>query len=436
MPPARLHLVLTFLALGTISAVACSGSNDIASQLTNPVVPQEPGTPANVAAPPTDTAFNFCLNVGNVCVFTGIRDVRLVASNNRFVVARDVMGYPGIACAQYAFSDTLRGTPSRCDFGPIKWVALANPNANGTGLPVTVYPPRADTGVSIAMVEATSFNGNRVQDGLGAFRTTCNIAKFAFDDPIVYPNQSGASHLHMFFGNTEIGAGSTTQSISASGRSTCRGGILNRSAYWIPALYDSVTKEIIAPRFGQFYYKSGSNVDVTKTVDIPAGLRMIAGDKAATGPQDHIGWSCGGVNQTGLIPDCVGGVTMLTAAVEFPLCWDGVNLDSPDHKSHMAYVIYQNPPLKSYCPTTHPKQLPAIAEQFDFPILPRHRPDRWRLTSDMYSTTIRGGRSLHADWMLGWDAPTMHSIVVNCLQKGLDCGVGSIGGGYALSYVP
>ena len=436
MPPARLHLVLIFLALGTISAVACSGSNDTASQLTNPVVPQEPGTPANVAAPPTDTAFNFCLNVGNVCVFAGIRDVRLVASNNSFVVARDVMGYPGIACAQYAFSDTLRGTPSRCDFGPIKWVALANPNANGTGLPVTVYPPRADSGVSIALLEATTFNGNRVDDGLGAFRTTCNIAKFAFDDPIVYPNQPGASHLHMFFGNTAINSRSTTQSITNSGGSTCRGGILNRSAYWIPALYDSVTKEIIAPRFGQFYYKSGSNVDVTKAVDIPAGLRMIAGDKAATAPQDHVEWSCGGVNQTGLIPDCVNGVRMLTAGVEFPQCWDGVNLDSPDHKSHMAYVIYQNPPLKSYCPATHPKQLPFIVEQFDFPILPHHHPERWRLSSDMYSTSIRGGRSLHADWMLGWDAPTMHSIVVNCLQKGLDCGVGSIGGGYALSYVP
>jgi hypothetical protein len=422
------------LALFAIVAVSCSREGERSSQVIEPV-PEGGTTPTTVvASPPTDTSFTFCLNVGNVCAFAGIRDVRLVASNGSFVVQRDVNGYPGIPCAAYAFTDTLSGAPQRCDFGPIKWVALANPNSNGMGLLSTVYVPRGDTGVTIAMREPTSFNGLPVQDGLGAFRTTCNIAKFAFDDPIVYPNQPGASHLHMFFGNTAITGRSTAASIANSGGSTCRGGILNRSAYWIPALYDTVTKEFIAPRFGQFYYKSGSNVDVTKTVDIPPGLRMIAGDKAATGPQPHIGWSCGGVNQTGLIPDCVNGVDLLTAAVEFPLCWDGRNLDSPDHKSHMAYVIYQDPPLKSYCPATHPVQLPQISEQFDFPILKRHRPDRWRLTSDMYSTTIRGGRSLHADWMLGWDQPTIHSIVVNCLQKGLDCGVGTIGGGQHLTY--
>jgi hypothetical protein len=29
----------------------------------------------------------------------------------------------------------------------------------------------------------------------------------------------------------------------------------------------------------------------------------------------------------------------LWARIAFPQCWDGVNLDSPDHKSHMAYPI-------------------------------------------------------------------------------------------------
>ena len=28
---------------------------------------------------------------------------------------------------------------------------------------------------------------------------------------------------------------------------------------------------------------------------------------------------------------------------QFPQCWDGVNLDSPDHKSHMAYPERQLP---------------------------------------------------------------------------------------------
>lgn len=41
----------------------------------------------------------------------------------------------------------------------------------------------------------------------------------------------------------------------------------------------------------------------------------------------------------------------------FPSCWDGVNVDSDDHKSHVAYpdlVINGN------CPDTHPVRLPGL----------------------------------------------------------------------------
>jgi hypothetical protein len=53
----------------------------------------------------------------------------------------------------------------------------------------------------------------------------------------------------------------------------------------------------------------------------------------------------------------------------------------------------------------------------------------WRLTSDMYAASLPGGRSAHADWMMGWDAPTMKTLVTQCLNKGLDCGVNFIGNG-------
>ncbi|KAH8802173.1 hypothetical protein F5882DRAFT_155099 [Hyaloscypha sp. PMI_1271] len=39
----------------------------------------------------------------------------------------------------------------------------------------------------------------------------------------------------------------------------------------------------------------------------------------------------------------------------FPTCWDGVNLDMPDHKSHVAY------PAGADCPSKHPVQLPLIS---------------------------------------------------------------------------
>ncbi|OJT05575.1 hypothetical protein TRAPUB_3588 [Trametes pubescens] len=44
--------------------------------------------------------------------------------------------------------------------------------------------------------------------------------------------------------------------------------------------------------------------------------------------------------------------------VFFPSCWDGVNLDSADHKSHMAY------PIQNYnsgdCPASHPVHLVSL----------------------------------------------------------------------------
>jgi hypothetical protein len=48
----------------------------------------------------------------------------------------------------------------------------------------------------------------------------------------------------------------------------------------------------------------------------------------------------------------------LRAQVYFPSCWDGVNLDSPDHRSHMAYPTqtYDNGP----CPASHPVRIISI----------------------------------------------------------------------------
>jgi hypothetical protein len=52
----------------------------------------------------------------------------------------------------------------------------------------------------------------------------------------------------------------------------------------------------------------------------------------------------------------------------------------------------------------------------------------------MYSSSTVGGFSAHADWMNGWDPTTMNTIVTQCLNKAVDCGVGSIGNGTELYY--
>ncbi len=54
---------------------------------------------------------------------------------------------------------------------------------------------------------------------------------------------------------------------------------------------------------------------------------------------------------------CPGGIR---GSVVFPSCWDGKNLDSPDHRSHMAYSTDGRVLAGSACPSTHPVRVPQL----------------------------------------------------------------------------
>src|SRR5689334_13876033 len=75
----------------------------------------------------------------------------------------------------------------------------------------------------------------------------------------------------------------------------------------------------------------------------PEGFRMLAGDSLKRNltddlPARGISFACLGSDkpETNGIPNyrCPGG---LRAQVFFPSCWNGKDLDSPDHKSHVSY---------------------------------------------------------------------------------------------------
>lgn len=53
---------------------------------------------------------------------------------------------------------------------------------------------------------------------------------------------------------------------------------------------------------------------------------------------------------------CAGGIR---ATVIFPSCWDGKNLDSPDHRTHVAYGPGQAL-AGDQCPDTHPVRIPQV----------------------------------------------------------------------------
>jgi hypothetical protein len=267
----------------------------------------------------------------------------------------------------------------------------------------------------------------------GDFRMVCLPSHMNFDDPIVYPGQVDKSHLHLYFGNTGTNAFTTTTTIANSGNSTCSGGIANRSSYWVPPVIDTRTGTPIVPRDMMVYYKWINGIP-NKTIEpFPVGLRMIAGNaptNTASQPDYMVKyrWACVDMRTSEGLPGPIQSIPASCAAgnevwvnLAYPNCWDGVNLDSPNHRSHMAYSE------GDACPTSHPVHLPDLAFNIHYPVTALDDVSRWRLSSDMYAEPAPGGYSMHGDVMMGWVPEIMEQMVQNCLRSHKDCHVDNIG---------
>jgi Domain of unknown function (DUF1996)/Domain of unknown function (DUF4124) len=300
--------------------------------------------------------------------------------------------------------------------------------------------PFGDAGYADVRIKNGQHDGVHLGD-LGAFRIGCTLSHMGNNDPIVYPNQKGAAHHHTFFGNTLTDFSSTTESILGSGNTTCDGGIANRTAYWIPSLIDTSSDAPLKPSRIIVYYKEGFNNG--KIVVPPKGLRMIVGNSKAKNETDAKGtFVCAQmpneVWQTASksIPVC-GKNSFVRFKISFPNCWDGINLDSPDHISHMAYSAndfqradgswYKTP---NNCPSSHPVAVPVVTINADYYATTDAGTANWRLASDNYTKQSPGGYSFHADWMNGWDETILQKVVTNCLNKHIDCGVNYLGEGH------
>ena len=288
-------------------------------------------------------------------------------------------------------------------------------------------------------------------DGSGAFRTHCIESHSSYDDPLVKPGQPGAMHHHIFFGNPTTDAFSTSESLLSAEMTTCDGVDLNKSAYWVPALYGESGERItyVDPLF---YYKTGYHLPAESITPPPAGLQIIAGNPMSQEPQGlHVAkfrcnsWQAAEpqfspgdpLDHIPYIPDCDPG-DIVEIRLVFPQCWDGVNLTSQDHRSHLAYPIEAQAPITGTgrCPKSHPIAIPEISYNFGIRVTDETGPSStWRFATDP-ANAPRGGYSLHGDWMNGWDEPTMAAVVSNCLNPGRECMVGLLGNGEQLRPVP
>ena len=240
------------------------------------------------------------------------------------------------------------------------------------------------------------------------FQANCSVTHDLPDDPIVYAGKPGASHMHTFMGSTVTNAGTTPDQLLA-GSTACKAPG-DKSGYWMPTLYNGDrAMDPIGPQV--IYYKTGIT-DYTAVRPFPKGLRFVVGDPASNAadfkghPGFVEGWECGNSSFNIDFPVTCPAGTELNIRFQAPSCWNGLDLDTPDHRSHMAY------PVNGVCPKDHPVAVPMIEFKMAFPV-----------SGDMSLVHLASGRgfSFHYDFMNGWDPATLQAMVTHCINGGLQC---------------
>ncbi|MFI9550209.1 DUF1996 domain-containing protein [Nonomuraea endophytica] len=241
------------------------------------------------------------------------------------------------------------------------------------------------------------------------FQANCSLTANRPDDPIVYPGLPGASHMHTFVGNRTTNAYSTPASLLAGGTSCTNPH--DRSAYWFPSFYKG---DQLIPTTGNqvIYYKSGI-LEYWRVQPFPQGLRFVVGSPTATleqfrdSPGTVEGFECGDSTRNWDLPASCPAGTQVNVRYQAPSCWNGVNLDSPDHKSHMSY------PAAGYCPASHPVAVPMLEFKIAFPA-----------DGDLSQARLSSGRGYtwHYDFFNAWDNDAiLDALVTHCINGGLQC---------------
>jgi len=265
-----------------------------------------------------------------------------------------------------------------------------------------------------------------------ALRFACSSVSIQRLDPVVEPGNIPSAHVHQIVGGNAFNA-TMTGDIGDKGNCTTCVYTEDFSNYWTAVMYfrhnngsykrvpqyanaelghlganDSTIKGGMTIYYTQKDFNSNGDQHITA---FQPGFRMTVGTPQSDTPaagQTHPGlrYTClqsimtrGNESANFPTEPCPAGIM---AIHHFPSCWDGKNLDSPDHQSHMYNTDPGHFREAAPCPASHPVRMPQLAYE-----------TMWNTTvfKDMWPkdgsqpfvwSFMGNGYGTHADYMFGW----------------------------------
>ncbi|MFE1031033.1 DUF1996 domain-containing protein [Streptomyces sp. NPDC058807] len=311
-------------------------------------------------------------------------------------------------------------------------------NGNGAAGPV------ADDFIDINDVEPNSRNS---QNGLaadgdggstGTFTTDCGVNEnnlFNSDNLIAAPGvDNGAHHVHDYVGNQDNDAFSSDEDLANADTSCQNQG--DKSTYYWPVLrLQDGTEEfdandlgggaegnvgrILKPAQAELKFVGNKQSDV---VAMPKFLRIITGDAKSFTNGDanaNSSWSCTGFEDrqvTDKYPLCPEGSQVVRTS-NFQSCWDGENIDSANHRDHMAFVQEDGG-----CPNGF-QAIPQLQVRlvYDIPTpAVENGSVRNPYAVDSFPEQLHKPITDHNDFINVMDEDLMNEVV-DCINSGEDC---------------
>ncbi|MEO3808975.1 DUF1996 domain-containing protein [Sphaerisporangium sp. B11E5] len=303
----------------------------------------------------------------------------------------------------------------------------ATPSPSGSG---GANGPSPDDFVNIRDVQpnvnrpAVQQNGSR-----GTFVSNCGRNENGHhnsDNVIVAPGvTNGAHHVHDYVGNLDANGFSTNESLQAAG-TTCTNG--DKSTHYWPVLrlqnrpgpdadkpgggLDGNVGQIVRPASVTLTLRGNPT---SKVVAMPLFLRIITGDaKSFTNGTTNANarWTCTGFENRQLrdkYPICPRG-SQVVRLLQFQSCWDGSNIDSANHRTHVAFAA-----ADGTCPNGF-KAIPALEQRITYNVPPGPG-----FALDSFPEQLHKPVTDHGDF-INVMSDALMKRAVDCINSGRRCG--------------